>query len=73
MKTRELREEYRSIGTEELETKIGELENELMNLRFPKETGQLQGSAQLGMLRRNIARAKTLLADKAKQSSEQGN
>jgi large subunit ribosomal protein L29 len=60
----------------ELRTKnIGELQSELLelvrakfSLRMQHATQQLGNTAQLRNIRRDIARAKTILGEKAKQS-----
>ena len=52
MKAKELRD----LGTEELETKVSQLRGELFTVRIRKETGQLESTAKLGTLRREIAR-----------------
>lgn len=56
--------ELRDLSREELETKSGELRAELFNVRMRKETGQLESTAKLRALRRDIARAETILREK---------
>ena len=53
--------EMRDLGIEELAAKTVELRNELFNARIRKETGQLENTAKLVLLRRDIARAETIL------------
>lgn len=60
MKAKELRD----LELEELEAKAGELRGELFNARIRKETGQLENTAKLLLLRRDIARAETVLREK---------
>ncbi|HHT19892.1 MAG TPA: 50S ribosomal protein L29 [Tissierellia bacterium] len=57
MKVRELRE--LSVG--ELNTKLNDLKAELFNLRFQHATGQLENNARIKLVRRDIARVKTLI------------
>jgi large subunit ribosomal protein L29 len=45
----------------ELEHRLGEAKEELFNLRFQNATGQLDNTARLGQLRKDIARIETLL------------
>lgn len=45
----------------ELEHRLSEAKEELFNLRFQNATGQLDNTARLGQLRKDIARIETLL------------
>lgn len=56
--------ELRDLGVEELQAKSKELRAELFNVRMRKETGQLESTAKLRSLRREIARAETILREK---------
>lgn len=53
--------ELTSLNKEQLTAKIDELKKELFNLRFQLATGQLQNTMQITALKRDIARAKTVL------------
>ena len=53
----------RELSIEELETKSSELRAELFNVRIRKATGQLENTAKLRTLRRDIARAETVLRE----------
>ncbi|WBW49637.1 50S ribosomal protein L29 [Peptoniphilus equinus] len=57
MKVKELHKE----STENLQKRVGELKNELFNLRFRLATGQLENPAQIKMVKKDIARVKTIL------------
>ena len=57
-------------GREELETKASQLRGELFTARIRKETGQLENTAKLGTLRREIARAETILRERQVSRSE---
>ena len=52
----------------ELKTELGELLKEQFGLRMQKATQQLTNSAKLVRVRRDIARVKTLLNQKAGQA-----
>jgi len=52
--------EFRKLTLSELEAKAEELRNEFFNLRVKHSTGQLEDTARLGQLRRDIARAETV-------------
>jgi large subunit ribosomal protein L29 len=56
--------EMRDLDVEELETKVSEFRAELFNARIRRETGQLENTAKLGLLRRDIARAETILRER---------
>ena len=64
--------EMRDLDLEELAAKTVELRNELFNARIRKETGQLENTAKLGLLRRDIARAETILRERRVSRSEPG-
>jgi large subunit ribosomal protein L29 len=54
-------EQMRSKSADELKDMVMELRKEQMTLRFQKSGQQLQNTSQLRNVRRDIARAKTLL------------
>jgi len=56
--------ELKELSIEELERKSGELRAELFNVRIKKATGQLENTARLRSLRRDIARTETILCEK---------
>jgi len=56
--------EFRDLSLEELEAKSHELRSELFNVKIRKATGQLENTAKLRLLRREIARAETILREK---------
>jgi large subunit ribosomal protein L29 len=49
------------MDPEELELRLAESRTELLNLRFQVATGQLDNSARLGHVRRDIARILTVM------------
>ena len=52
------------IGDKELKDKIFTLKKESLNLRFQKSTGQLEKTARIKVVRKQIARIKTALMNK---------
>ena len=52
---------FNEMKDDELNVKLGELKQELFNLRFQMATGQLQNPVSIRETRRNIARVKTIL------------
>ena len=61
MKVKELRQ----LSEGELLIKEKELGDELFNLRFQHATGQLENVMRIPQVRRDIARVKTILREKA--------
>jgi len=61
MKTNELRQ----LSEGELIVKEKELGEELFNLRFQHATGQLENVMRIPQVKRDIARLKTILKEKA--------
>ncbi|MDO4482913.1 MAG: 50S ribosomal protein L29 [Clostridia bacterium] len=53
--------EFSAMTPEQLNEKVKELKTELFNLRFQLATGQLQNTQQITNVKRDIARAKTVL------------
>ena len=56
--------ELRNLTLEELAAKSLELRGEFFNAKVKKATGQLENSAKLNLLRRDIARVETVLREK---------
>ena len=53
--------ELQAMNKNELETKVADLKAELFNLRFQLATGQLENTMAIQNVRRDLARAKTLI------------
>jgi large subunit ribosomal protein L29 len=56
--------ELRELAAEELAQKARELRDEFFNAKVKHATGQLENTAKLTMLRRDIARVETFLSEK---------
>ena len=56
--------EVRLMATEELQNKLTETRNELMNLRFQIVTGQQTDTSRLKAVRREVAVYETLLRER---------
>ena len=69
-KTKERVAEMRQLGDAELLGRLGEARRELFNLRFQLATGQLDNSARLGEVRRDIARLSTFLREREIAAAE---
>ena len=54
--------DLRAKTADQLQDQLVQLKKEQFNLRFQKATGQLEGTARVRQVRRDIARIKTVLA-----------
>ncbi len=61
MKSADLREKT----PDQLRDQLSNLKKESFNLRFQKATGQLENTARMKIVRRDAARVKTILNQKA--------
>ena len=64
--------ELREADETELETRLTEAKQELFNLRFQIVTGQLDNSARINAVRKDIARILTVLREKEIEAAEAG-
>ncbi|MBE6452972.1 MAG: 50S ribosomal protein L29 [Alphaproteobacteria bacterium] len=60
--------DLRAMSIDELETRLLECKKEQFNLRVQQSTGQLQNTAVLRNVRREVAKINTLLAERKKNS-----
>ena len=63
--------DIRAKTPDELTTMLLDLRKEQFNLRFQRATGQLEGFGRVRQVRRDIARVKTIMAEK-QHSAAQG-
>jgi large subunit ribosomal protein L29 len=56
--------EIREKSSDQIQTDIQDALEELMNLRFQREIGQLTDSSLRGRLKRDIARMRTVLRER---------
>jgi large subunit ribosomal protein L29 len=68
MKTSERRKDLHEKSPEQLKTELQALLKEQFGLRMQKATQQLGNNAKIPAVRRDIARVKTLLNQKARQA-----
>jgi large subunit ribosomal protein L29 len=69
MKAKQRLSDLKVMTEEQLEQEILQLKKEQFNLRFQRATGQLENTARVRVVRRDIARMKTLAAQKRGQSA----
>lgn len=55
---------------DEVEAMLIELKREQLNLRFQRATGQQENTAQIRKVRRDVARVKTIQAERARATSK---
>ncbi len=58
-------EELRAQSAAELNNQLVSAKKELFNLRFQNATNQLENTARIKEVKKNIARIKTVMAEKA--------
>ncbi len=65
-----LAKDIREKSVEELNAEISVLKEELFNLRFQQATGQLENTARLKTVKKDIARIKTVLTERENAGQE---
>jgi len=61
--------DLRAKTPEELKTELETLKKESFNLRFQGATGQLENTSRMRTVRRDAARVKTILNEKAAEAA----
>ncbi|TMV03308.1 50S ribosomal protein L29 [Ruegeria sediminis] len=62
-------QELRNKTPDQLREDLVNLKKEAFNLRFQQATGQLENSARIKSVRREVARVKTVLNEKAAEAA----
>jgi large subunit ribosomal protein L29 len=62
--------EFRGQTADQLTEAIANLKKEQFNLRFQKASGQLEATGRIQVVRRDIARIKTLLGERSRAASQ---
>ena len=65
MKTSAYLEELKSLTVADLQSQLVDAKKELFNLRFQNATHQLDNTARIKEVRKNIARIQTVITEKA--------
>jgi large subunit ribosomal protein L29 len=63
-------DDLRARSEDQLREELSKLKKEQFNLRFQVATGQLEKTHRIGQVRRDIARVRTLMRQKARQGAE---
>lgn len=61
--------DVRAKSQDELKDELVQLRKEAFNLRFQRASGQLENTARVRQVRRDIARIKTILRDKTQAAN----
>ena len=64
--------ELRDKSADELAGQLVQLKKEAFNLRFQQATGQMEGTARMRTVKRDIARVKTVLNEQARAAASEG-
>ena len=64
MKKSKILQELKDMTVDQLGDELVKLKKEQFNLRFQQATGQLENTARMRQVRRNVARIKTLTKEK---------
>jgi large subunit ribosomal protein L29 len=62
--------DFRGQTDDELKDAIAALKKEQFNLRFQKASGQLEATGRVQVVRRDIARVKTVLGERGRAASQ---
>ena len=65
VKLKEYKSELNAKSLEELQSDLVAAKKELFNLRFQNATNQLENTSRIKVVRKNIARIQTVIAQKA--------
>ena len=61
--------DIRAKSADELSTMLLDLRKEQFNLRFQRATGQLEALSRIKQVRRDIARVKTIIGERARSAA----
>ena len=64
--------ELRDLSADELGAKVRDLSDQLFRMRIQKSMGQLEAPDKIRMVRRDLARVKTVLRQKQVPATEKG-
>ena len=64
--------DIRKLSPDEIRTKISDARDEMMKLRFQQVSGQLTDPSRLNILRKDIARMETILAEMLRNAAVEG-
>jgi large subunit ribosomal protein L29 len=65
-------DEIRALADDQIRTKIDEIREELMNLRFQQSTGELLDTSRIRVTKRLLARLETILHERELKAALEG-
>ena len=63
---------FKGLSLDQLDDQLAKLKKEQFNLRFQRASGQLENTARIRLIRRDIARVKTVASAKRAGSVKKG-
>ncbi len=63
--------EARDMSLDQLQDELLKLKKEQFNLRFQRATGQLENTARVRQVRRDIARVKSILGERSRAAASE--
>jgi large subunit ribosomal protein L29 len=70
MKSKQRFADLKVMTDDQLNDELLNLKKEQFNLRFQRATGQLENTSRVRVVRRDIARAKTIVAQKRREAKK---
>jgi large subunit ribosomal protein L29 len=70
MKDQQRLSDYKAMSDDQLNDELLKLKKEQFNLRFQRATGQLENSSRVRIVRRDVARIKTVAAQKKRAGAK---
>ena len=70
MKAKQRLSDLQAMTADQLTDELLKLKKEQFNLRFQKATGQLENTGRVKQVRRDIARVKTIMAEKLRSAPQ---
>jgi large subunit ribosomal protein L29 len=65
-------DDFKGMSLDQLDDRLAKLKKEQFNLRFQRASGQLENTARIRLVRRDIARIKTAATDRRGGSVKKG-
>ena len=70
MKDNQRLSDFKAMSDDQLSEELLKLKKEQFNLRFQRATGQLENSSRVRVVRRDVARVKTVAAQKRRDAKK---
>jgi len=70
MKDKQRLSDFKAMSDDQLGEELLKLKKEQFNLRFQRATGQLENTSRVRVVRRDVARVKTVAAQKRREAKK---